>query len=242
MASSFAVVGTNPLAQEIFELCREAGCAVERAEPGAFSVPPAMVVETSAAEEPQKRAILSALARAVAPECVIVTSCLRFSPTELASWTTRPERVVGFATFYPIRERKLIELSGGLRTEERALQAAENFFSTLKKATVRVREGAGLVFPRVLSLIVNEAARALSEGIAAAEEIDVAMRLGVNYPRGPLEWADQAGLDEVLAVLEGLQRETGDDRYRPAALLKRMVQAGYLGERTKRGLRVKLEQ
>jgi 3-hydroxybutyryl-CoA dehydrogenase len=167
--------------------------------------------------------------------CVILTSGLRFSATEIASWTTKPERVVAFATLYPIRARKLVELSAGLKTQEQAVQAAENFFSQLKKPTVRVREGAGLVFPRILSLIINEAARALSEEVAGADEIDVAMRLGVNYPQGPLHWADQAGLDEVLAVLEGLQRETGDDRYRPAPVLKRMVQAGWLGERTGRG-------
>jgi len=84
-------------------------------------------------------------------------------------------------------------------------------------------------------LIVNEAARSLDEGVASADEIDIAMRLGVNYPQGPLRWADQIGLDDVLAVLEGLQRETGDDRYRPATLLKKLVTAGYLGETSGRG-------
>jgi 3-hydroxybutyryl-CoA dehydrogenase len=133
----------------------------------------------------------------------------------------------------------VIELSAGLKTQEQVVEAAQSFFAQLGKPTVRVREGAGLIFPRILSLIMNEAARALGERVADADEIDVAMRLGVNYPQGPLRWADQAGLDEVLAVLEGLQRETGDDRYRPAPLLKRMVQAGWFGERTGRGVSVK---
>jgi len=92
-----------------------------------------------------------------------------------------------------------------------------------------------LIFARILSLIVNEAARSLDEGVAPAEEIDTAMRLGVNYPSGPLKWADRIGLDEVLAVLEGLQRETGDDRYRPAPLLTKMVLAGWLGEASGKG-------
>jgi 3-hydroxybutyryl-CoA dehydrogenase len=105
----------------------------------------------------------------------------------------------------------------------------------LGKETVRVKDAAGLTFPRILSLIVNEAARALEEEVASAEEIDVAMRLGVNYPQGPLKWADHIGLDEVLAVLEGLQRETGDDRYRPTPLLSKLVTAGFLGETTGRG-------
>ena len=91
------------------------------------------------------------------------------------------------------------------------------------------------MFPRILSLIINEAARSLDEGIATAEEIDVALRLGTNYPQGPLRWADEIGLDEVLAVLEGLQEETGDDRYRPAPLLRKMVRAGRLGEAAGRG-------
>ncbi len=100
---------------------------------------------------------------------------------------------------------------------------------------MRVKDAAGLTFPRILSLIVNEAARALEEGVASAEEIDVAMRLGVNYPQGPLKWADEIGLDEVLAVLEGLQRETGEDRYRPAPLLRKLVSSGFVGEIAGRG-------
>jgi 3-hydroxybutyryl-CoA dehydrogenase len=98
-----------------------------------------------------------------------------------------------------------------------------------------VKDGPGLTFPRILSLIINEAARTLDEEVANAEEIDIAMRLGVNYPSGPLRWADHIGLDEVLAVLEGLHRDTGDDRYRPAPLLKKMVLAGWLGEQSGRG-------
>ena len=147
---------------------------------------------------------------------VIVTSCLGFATTLMASWTAKPERIVGFATFYPFKDRKVVELAGGIRTEESAIQSAEQFFKSIGKETVRVKDMPGLTFPRILSLIINEAARSLEEGVATAEEIDVAMRLGVNYPQGPLRWADQVGLDEVLAVLEGLQRETGDDRYRPA--------------------------
>ena len=124
----------------------------------------------------------------------------------------------------------MIELAGGLNTQEGSLEEAEGFFRALGKETVRTKDTPGLIFPRVLSLIINEAARSLDEGVARAEEIDMAMKLGVNYPLGPLRWGDQIGLDEVLAVLEGLQRETGDDRYRPSLLLRKMVLSGRLGE------------
>jgi 3-hydroxybutyryl-CoA dehydrogenase len=147
----------------------------------------------------------------------------------------KPERIVGFATFFPLRERKLVELAPGLKSAESVMEQAEQFFQSLGKETVRVKDTPGLIFPRILSLIVNEAARSLEEGVAAAGEIDVAMRLGVNYPQGPLRWADQIGLDDVLAVLEGLEHETGDDRYRPAPLLKKLVTAGFLGETSGRG-------
>ena len=105
----------------------------------------------------------------------------------------------------------------------------------LGKESAEVKDAPGLVFPRILSLIINEAARSLDEGIATAEEIDIALRLGTNYPQGPLRWADEIGLDEVLAVIEGLQEETGDDRYRPAPLLKKLVASGRLGETAGRG-------
>ena len=193
------------------------------------------MIDSETGAEDKKRALLQRLDASLPASSVIVTSCLRFSTTQMASWLKKPERVVGFATFYPLKDRRLIELAAGLRTAEPALEQAEQLFKALGKESVRVKDTPGLTFPRILSLIINEAARSLEEGVASAEEIDVAMRLGVNYPQGPLKWADQIGLDEVLAVLEGLQRETGDDRYRPAPLMKKLVIAGFLGEPSGRG-------
>jgi 3-hydroxybutyryl-CoA dehydrogenase len=233
--SSVIVVGKNRLAQEIFELCRAGGFAAKiTPDDSAGAVSAALVVETRAGDEARKKEIIQRL-DAQSPSSIILTSCLGFSATRIASWTTRPACVVGFAAFYPLKEKKVVELSIGLGTQEPAFKAAEAFFRALGKEPVRVKDAPGLIFARVLSLIVNEAARSLDEGVAPAEEIDTAMRLGVNYPSGPLKWADRIGLDEVLAVLEGLQRETGDDRYRPAPLLKKMVLAGWLGESSGRG-------
>ena len=234
--SSLAIVGTSRLAQDWLGLNKEKGIdAALVSDPAQLAPTLSLVIDTSNGDEAGKRNILQRLDNALPASTVILSSCLGWSTTSMASWTKQPERVVGFATFYPLKDRKVIEISAGLRTSGAALQQAQDYVKSLGKETVRVKDAAGLIFPRILSLIINEAARSLEEGVAEADEIDVAMRLGVNYPIGPLRWADQIGLDEVLAVLEGLQRETGDDRYRPAPLIKKLVLAGFLGETSGRG-------
>lgn len=234
--NNVAIIGDSRLAQELTDLCREKGIGASRLSQLSDLTPAtAAVIETCAGDGEKKKSILQKLDAFLAPTSVIVTSCLSYGTTHLGSWVQRPERIVGFATFYPLKDRKVIELAAGLRTTESSMSAAEELFKSAGKETVRVKDTAGLTFPRIVSLLVNEAARSLEEGVAKAEEIDIAMRLGVNYPQGPLRWGDQAGLDEVLAVLEGLQRETGDDRYRPTPLLKRLVTAGFLGETTGKG-------
>lgn len=234
--SSLAVIGKGRLAEELVALGREKGLDVAQLQDATAIAPTTQfVIDTENGSDDKKRAVMQRLDASLPASGIIVSSCLRFSTTSIASWVKKPERVVGFATFYPLKDRKLVELAPGLRTVDKSVEQTDQLFKSLGKETVRVKDTAGLTFPRVLSLIINEAARSLEEGVATAEEIDIAMRLGVNYPQGPLRWADQIGLDEVLAVLEGLQRETGDDRYRPATLLKKLVTAGYLGETSGRG-------
>jgi 3-hydroxybutyryl-CoA dehydrogenase len=234
--SSLAVIGKGRLAEELVALGREKGLDVAQLTDATAIAPTTQfVIDTENGSDDKKRAVLQRLDASLPASGIIVASCLRLSTTLMASWLKKPERVVGFATFYPLKERKLIELAAGLRTLDKSIEQTEQLFKNIGKETIRVKDAPGLTFPRILSLIINEAARSLEEGVATAEEIDVAMRLGVNYPQGPLRWADQIGLDEVLAVLEGLQRETGDDRYRPATLLKKLVTAGYVGETSGRG-------
>lgn len=234
--NSVAIIGRSRLAGDLLEACRAQGLEVSRLSDAAeVAAATSVVVDTHADGEGTKRAIIETLDAKLPPSSTIVASCLGFAVSQIASWSMRPERVVGFATFYPLSDRKVVELAAGLNTQESSMKAAESLFQALGKEPVRVKDGPGLVFPRILSLIINEAARGLDEGLARAEEIDVAMRLGVNYPEGPLRWADRIGLDEVLAVLEGLQRHSGEDRHRPAPLLKKMVLAGWLGESSGKG-------
>ena len=234
--SSFAILGTSRLAQDWLALSKARDIDAELiTDAGQIQAKASLVIDTSSGDQATKRRSLEKLDSALSPSALIITSCLGGSTTLMASWTKRPERVVGFATFYPLADRKIIEIAAGFRTSDIALQQAQDHFTSLGKETVKVKDAAGLTFPRILSLIINEAARSLEEGVAQADEIDVAMRLGVNYPMGPLRWADQIGLEEVLAVLEGLERETGDDRYRPAPLIKKLVVAGFLGETSGRG-------
>jgi 3-hydroxybutyryl-CoA dehydrogenase len=232
--SSVGVVGRNRLAEELVTLAQAAGYDAKLFADSAAAISSPLIIETSSVDETKKREIVAKI-DAGSSSATILTSCLGFSTTRIASWLSHPERVVGFATFYPLKDKKVIELAKGLRTDEAAIAEAEAFFQALGKQPARAKDAPGLVFPRILSLIINEAARALDEAVAEAGEIDTAMKLGVNYPEGPLRWGDRVGIDEVLAVLEGLQAETGEDRYRPAPLIKKMVYAGWLGESTGRG-------
>ena len=234
--NSLAIAGVNRLADELLAAARNRGLEPARWSDGIAATSDIhTIIETESGAGDKKQSLLREIEAALPASCVIITSSLRFTVTEAASWLKHPERLVGFATFCPLKDRKLIELAAGLRSSEAALAQAEQVLESLGKESVRVKDSPGLTFPRILSLIINEAARSLEEGVASAEEIDVAMRLGVNYPQGPLRWADQIGLDEVLAVLEGLHRATGDDRYRPAPLMKKLVVAGFCGESSSKG-------
>jgi 3-hydroxybutyryl-CoA dehydrogenase len=220
----------------LLSLARDKGFDVTNpTDASAVAPATALAIDAVAGDREKKRTVIGNLDAALPESAVILTLCLAASATELAAAAKQPARIVGFATFYPLKERNVVEIAGSMRTAEKYVAAVEELFTSLGKETVRVKDAAGLTFPRILSLIINEAARSLDEGVARAEEIDVAMRLGVNYPKGPLRWADEIGLDEVYAVLEGLQRETGDDRYRPAPLLKRLVAAGFVGEVSGKG-------
>ncbi len=186
-----------------------------------------------------KHALLLALSGALNPEALILTSSLNASATQAASWVNNPSRVVGFGIVPPLGKQgitgDLVELARAMQTEDSYLQQAQAFWQGLGLETAVVADGPGLVRARTICCIINEAASALMEGVASASDIDKAMQLGTNYPFGPLAWADQIGLDTVLGVMTGLFEEWGEDRYRPSPMLKRLVMAGKLGQKTGAG-------
>jgi 3-hydroxybutyryl-CoA dehydrogenase len=183
----------------------------------------------------RKRSLVNALARHLPADAVLASLCTAQSTTEIASWSDQPTRVVGISLVPPLDDGKLVELAPGLTTATDATAAVEALFRAAGYDVARVRDDAGLVLGRILCLIINEAAAMLMEGVASARDIDTALKLGANYPRGPLEWADLMGVDFVYAVLRGLQEEQGEDRYRPAPLLRKMVLAGKLGRKSGSG-------
>ncbi|HEU4963553.1 MAG TPA: 3-hydroxyacyl-CoA dehydrogenase family protein [Bacilli bacterium] len=194
----------------------------------------AAVLAFTSAKESLRRVVLK-LQEHLYPETLVLTSAMSYSTSEIASWFDHPERVVGFSFLPPLADVKLIEVARALQTSDYYAQEAEYFLNGLERELAWIGDSAGMALPRMVSLIINEAVTALMEDVATAEDLDTAMRLGVNYPHGPLMWADRIGLDQVYATLSAVFEEQGEDRYRPAPLLRRMVLARRLGVRTGSG-------
>lgn len=167
----------------------------------------------------EKRSLLAAA------DGPILSLCYPASATALAAMSPRPAELAGFSVVPPVTDSSVVELAAPLQGGGAALSLARELFASLGLATAQVADGPGLIAARTIACLVNEALSAVAEGVARPATIDTAMRLGMSYPLGPLEWADRLGLPSVLAVLEGLQHETGDDRYRPHPLLRRLVLA-----------------
>jgi 3-hydroxybutyryl-CoA dehydrogenase len=166
----------------------------------------------------------------------VLSTIMTVGATAVASWSRDPEWVCGFGYVPPLADSKVVEIAPGLQSGPIAVEAAHRLAATLGRDPVVLRADApGLIGPRIVALIANEAAFALMEGAASRDDIDAAVRLGANYPFGPLEWADRIGLNQVYATLVALFGELGEDRYRPAPLLRRMCQARWYGRSNGRG-------
>ena len=192
-------------------------------------------IEAATENEPVKRKILADADRVLRPEAIIATNTSSISITKLAAATQRPDRFVGMHFFNPVPLMALVELIRGLATSDATLETATELSKRLGKAPITVRNSPGFVVNRLLCPMINEAIFAYQEGLASAEEIDNGMKLGCNHPIGPLALADMIGLDVMLAVMNVFYEGFNDPKYRPAPLLKEMVDAGHLGRKSGRG-------
>jgi 3-hydroxybutyryl-CoA dehydrogenase len=195
-----------------------------------------VVIEAVVEDMATKQAVFREVDQLCPPEVVFASNTSSLSITEMASATGRPDRVVGMHFFNPAPVMKLVEVIRGSETSDETFGFARELAVKLGKEPVDVKEAPGFVVNRLLVPMMNEAFNLLQEGVATAEDIDKAMRLGTNLPMGPLELADYTGLDVGLAVMEVLHRETGDPKFRPSPLLRKMVRAGRLGRKTGRGV------
>ena len=194
-----------------------------------------LVIEAATENLELKLKIFKQLDGTAKPDAVIASNTSSISITKLAAATGRPDRVIGMHFFNPVPMMALVELIRGLQTSDATYAAAEAVTKKVGKTPVQVRNSPGFVVNRMLCPMINEAIFALGEGLATAAQIDEAMKLGANHPIGPLALCDLIGLDVELAVMQVLFEGFKDPKYRPAPLLVEMVEAGYLGRKTKRG-------
>jgi 3-hydroxybutyryl-CoA dehydrogenase len=193
------------------------------------------VVEAVSENQAVKEKIFSELDKIVPPAAVLASNTSSISITALAAKTKRPTQVIGMHFMNPVPAMKLVEIIRGLQTSDAAYDTTKLLAERLGKATVLAKEAPGFIVNRILIPMLNEAVFVLENGLASAEDIDSAMKLGTNQPMGPLQLADLIGLDTVLAILECLHKELGDPKYRPAPLLRRYVAAGWLGRKAGQG-------
>lgn len=172
---------------------------------------------------------------AAAPKALLASNTSSISLTRIAGVVKDPTRVVGLHFFNPVPLMKLVEVIRALQTSDATYQAAVAFATSLNKTVVTAQDAPGFIVNRILLPLLNEAVFALAEGVGTVQDIDTGCTLGLNHPMGPLELADFIGLDTVLAIAEVLHTQLGDDKYRPAPLLRRYVAAGWLGRKSGRG-------
>lgn len=194
-----------------------------------------LVIEAASEDMEAKKALFKEVDALVGPDTILASNTSSLSITEIASATNRPDKVIGMHFFNPVPAMKLIEVINGMATSEETTKTIIELAEKIGKTPVQVKEAPGFVVNRILIPMINEAVGILADGVASAEDIDTAMKLGANHPMGPLALGDLIGLDVVLAIMDVLYNEYGDPKYRANVLLRKMVRAGKLGRKTGEG-------
>ena len=194
-----------------------------------------LIIEAASENPAIKLKIFAEVDRLARPEAILATNTSSISITKIAAATRRPEKVIGMHFMNPVPIMRLVEVIRGLATTDETTADTMEACRRMGKEPVEAQDAPGFISNRILCPMINEAIFALQEGIGTPEAIDTVMKLGMNHPMGPLTLADLIGLDVVLSVMEVLQRDLGEDKYRPAYLLRKMVDAGYLGRKSGRG-------
>ncbi|MEK7762474.1 MAG: 3-hydroxyacyl-CoA dehydrogenase NAD-binding domain-containing protein [Nitrospirota bacterium] len=197
-----------------------------------------LVIEAIPEDLALKQELFSELNRVCQPQTVFASNTSSISITKLGAASGRPDRVVGLHFMNPPPVMRLVEVVRGLATSEPTVSLAMDLAKRLGKTPVVAKDVPGFIVNRVLIPMINEAIFTLEEGVASAEDIDLAMTTGANHPVGPLALADRIGLDTVLAICEVLYQDLGDQKFRPCPLLRRYVEAGWLGRKTGHGFYV----
>ncbi|WP_268906157.1 3-hydroxybutyryl-CoA dehydrogenase [Elioraea tepida] len=194
-----------------------------------------MVIEAATENAEVKKGIFRALCPVLKPTAIIATNTSSISITGLAAATDRPARFIGMHFMNPVPVMRLVEVIRGIATDDATFEATVALAQRLGKTTATAADYPGFIVNRILVPMINEAVQALQEGVGDVVSIDTAMKLGTNQPMGPLELADFIGLDTCLAIMRVLHEGFADSKYRPAALLVKYVEAGWLGRKTGRG-------
>ena len=194
-----------------------------------------LAIEAILENESAKKEIFKKLDAMLRPEAILASNTSSISITALAASTKRPDRFVGMHFMNPPPVMQLVEIIRGLQTSDATYEAVIALAKRFGKTTVTSKDSPGFIVNRILIPLLNEACFALQEGLASPEDIDTGVKLGLNHPMGPLTLADFIGLDTCLYIAEVLHRELGDDKYRPAPLLRNYVAAGWYGRKSGRG-------